>query len=331
MLNDSLTIADLGEHQLLQRLHQFCPAAVVGDDGAVLAVAAGMRLVVTTDVLVEGVHFSDPTTPPAAVGWRSLAANLSDLAAMGATPIGFTIGLSLPPTTRLDWIEALYTGMKRCGDEYDAPMVGGDVTRSPTPTIAITAFGQVTPDRVISRRGAQVGDRLLVTGYHGNARAGLELLLNPDAIRLAMSDRALLIHAHQYPRPRLDCLPILANYPRIIGMDSSDGLADAVLQLCALAGLGARLNTLPIDPMLRNAVGDDRARDWALYGGEDFELVLILPPDDAIALLDSLGPPAQIIGTIIADPTVQLCDRAPFLTLNPAQRFQHFTPTAAEH
>ncbi|WP_072620052.1 thiamine-phosphate kinase [Spirulina major] len=324
------TIADLGEHQLLQRLHAFCPAAVIGDDGAVLDMAAGQRLVVTTDVLVDGVHFSDKTTPPDAVGWRSLAANLSDLAAMGATPIGFTVGLSLPPTTRLDWIEALYTGLKHCGDQYHAPMVGGDVTRSPTPTIAITAFGQVAPERVIPRRGAEVGDRILVTGHHGNARAGLELLLNPDEMGGEYSDRAPLIRAHHYPRPRLDCLPILANYPRISGMDSSDGLADGVLQLCALEGVGARLDTLPIDPVLRTVAGDDRAREWSLYGGEDFELVLIVPPEDAIALLAALGPTAQIIGTIHADPIVQVCDRAPFLTLNPAQRFQHFTPTANE-
>ncbi len=299
------TIADLGEHQLLQRLHKFCPTAVIGDDGALLDVAAGQRLVVTTDVLIDGVHFSDLTTPPDAVGWRSLAANLSDLAAMGATPLGITVGLSLPPTTRIDWVESLYTGMKRCGDQYHAPIVGGDVTRSPTPTIAITAFGQVAPERVISRRGAQVGDRILVTGNHGNARAGLELLLHPDGMQGEDGDRAHLIRAHQYPRPRLDCLPHLQTLKRIVGMDSSDGLADAVLQLCTLAGVGARLDRLPLDP------------------------VLILPPKDAIALRDTLGPAAQIIGTITNDPTVQVCDRAPFLTLNPAQRFQHFTPDPA--
>ncbi|MGL5035286.1 MAG: AIR synthase related protein, partial [Microcystaceae cyanobacterium] len=109
-----LTVQDIGEQGLLARLQAYCPKEMVGDDGAILALAAAQSLVVTTDVLVENVHFSDSTTKPEDVGWRSAAANLSDLAAMGATPVGITVGLGLPGDTAVDWVESLYQGLQDC-------------------------------------------------------------------------------------------------------------------------------------------------------------------------------------------------------------------------
>jgi thiamine-monophosphate kinase len=107
-----MEISNIGEAGLLQRLFPFCVASTIGDDGALLAMPPDRVLVVTTDVLVDGVHFSDRTTSAADVGWRAAAANLSDLAAMGASPLGITVGLSLPPTTKVAWVEELYSGMK---------------------------------------------------------------------------------------------------------------------------------------------------------------------------------------------------------------------------
>ena len=125
-------IADIGEPGLLQLLKRFCPAEIVGDDAAILEVPAGKSLVVTTDVLVDGVHFSEQTTTPEDVGWRAAAANLSDLAAMGAMPLGITVGLSLPPNTPVSWVERLYQGLTACLQSYQTSIVGGDVCRSPT-------------------------------------------------------------------------------------------------------------------------------------------------------------------------------------------------------
>ena len=332
-----LTIQDLGEQGLLQRLQAFCPAEIIGDDAAVLLTDPGHSLVVTTDMLVDAVHFSQRTTPPTAAGWRAAAANLSDLAAMGAMPLGITVGLGLPATTPVAWVEALYQGMVNCLQPYATAIVGGDICRSPIITIAITAFGQVAPDRVLRRATAQPGDAILVTGYHGSSRAGLELLLQPEAGQgLTESDRAVLIQAHQYPRPRLDVVaqltdlsPITPNFS-VAGMDSSDGLADAVLQICRASGVGAVIDRdqIPIHPALRQWQPATQALQWALYGGEDFELVLGLPLDLAHQLLARLGRGAAIVGTITTDRAVQLRDRTstyPDERLSLEQGFQHFS------
>lgn len=324
----SATLADWGEHRLLRRLQRFSPPAVVGDDGAVLQPEPGRSLVVTTDVFVAGIHFSEATTPPDAVGWRAMAANLSDLAAMGATPWAVTVGLSLPPETEIPWVEALYGGMQRCLDRYGGVIVGGDLTRSPIPTLAITAFGQGDPSHILRRQGAPVGAAIIVTGYHGSARAGLALLLGEITAPPGRGgDR--WIAAHQYPQPRLDVLPPLQKLTlgaNIAAMDSSDGLADAVVQLCRASGVGAALTPeqIPLDPDLITTVGRDAALQWALYGGEDFELVLCLPPPIAAALVAELGPPAAIIGTITAGLEVVMGEGDRRQPLDQAQGFQHF-------
>lgn len=216
-MKDLLTLQDLGEQGLLERLQRFCPQEVVGDDAAVLQTQPQLDLVITTDVLVDGVHFSvglaSPdvcTTSPADVGWRAAAANLSDLAAMGASPLGITVGLSAPGNTPVAWVEEIYQGLTACLAPFNTPIVGGDITRSPILTLAITAFGQVAPDQVIRRSTAQPGDAIVATGWHGASRAGLELLLHPElGNELNESDRAYLIQTHQRPTPRLDVLPTL--------------------------------------------------------------------------------------------------------------------------
>lgn len=317
----SLTVQDIGEQGLLKRVQAFCPSATVGDDAAVLPTERGLSIVITSDVLVDGVHFSDRTTPPESAGWRAIAANLSDLAAMGASPLGITVGLGLPKTTPVEWVERLYRGMADCLNQFGGAIVGGDLCRSPVITLAITAFGQVDPNHVIARSTAQPGDAIFVTGFHGSSRAGLEMLLNADPV----SERATLIRAHQYPIPRFD-LPSF-NF-RVSGMDSSDGLADAVLQICRMSHVGAKLDRalIPIDPALRQWVGSEQAIDWALYGGEDFELVLCLPVEQAQHWINQVKGSA-IVGEIIADQSVQLIDSSGEFgdqRLSLDQGFQHF-------
>lgn len=326
------TIRDFGEQGLLKKLQAFCPPEIIGDDGAVLTLANQNHLVVTTDVLVDGVHFSDRTTPPDAVGWRGAAANLSDLAAMGATPIGITVGLSLRGDTPINWVENLYQGLSKCLQRYNTSIVGGDICRSQVNTLAITAFGQVLPNRVIRRSTAQPGDAIVVTGYHGNSRAGLELLLNPTiANQISPTERKFLLQAHQYPQPRLDVLEPLWGLTQdisVAGMDSSDGLADGIVQICQSSGVGAQIirRAIPISDALNNLVAPEKAWEWALYGGEDFELVLCLDSQRAAELVSSLGQPAAIIGKITAEKNLKLVDSdgsEELLTL--AKGFQHFS------
>ncbi|BAU65130.1 thiamine-monophosphate kinase [Stanieria sp. NIES-3757] len=343
-------VKDIGEQGLLAKLQLFCDTEIVGDDGAILTLKPEHQLVVTTDVLVDRVHFSDRTTTAFDVGWRAAAANLSDLAAMGASPLGITVGLALPGEVTLFWVEQLYQGLFECLQQFNTPIVGGDVCRSSVITVSITALGEVTPDRIIRRNNAQVGDAIVITGSHGLSRAGLELLLNPTlGNNLDREEKELLIQAHQRPQPRLDvisklqtldCPSAISAKPRrradsfagayaIAGMDSSDGLADAILQICRSSQVGAiiKANAIPLQPSLLKIVTFKQVWEWIFYGGEDFELVLCLPSQFAQALVNQLNADAAIIGQITAEKQVVLIDSnkpnfSQVLTL--AEGFQHF-------
>nr|WP_275973872.1 thiamine-phosphate kinase [Argonema galeatum] len=327
----------------MKGLQGFCPPDIVGDDGAAIATQPGQYLVVTTDMLVDGVHFSDRTTSPQDAGWRAVAANLSDLAAMGATPLGITVGLAITGDTAVSWVEELYCGMRECLLQYNAAILGGDVVRSPVVTVSITAFGEVSPDRIIRRSNAKVGDAIVVTGVHGASRAGLELLLHPElGENLRNGERKSLIQAHQRPKPRLDVLPILweilhseskIQNPKskieVAGMDSSDGLVDAIVQICTASGVGGRIerSDIPIPPAFHNWISPDKAMEWILYGGEDFELVLCLPLEAAKIFVERLGEGAAIVGRITSDDDVRLVDIAgcyPDEVLTLDRGFQHF-------
>ncbi|MBW4591841.1 MAG: thiamine-phosphate kinase [Brasilonema angustatum HA4187-MV1] len=331
----SLRVQDIGEQGLLERLQRFCPPEIIGDDAAVLSTEPGQSLVVTTDVLVDGVHFSELTTSGEDAGWRAVAANLSDIAAMGATPLGITVGLGLPGEVTVSWVEQLYQGMTQCLQKYNTSIVGGDIVRSPTTTIAISAFGQVDPSGVIRRNQAKVGDAIVVTGVHGASAAGLQLLLHPDfGENLSQSDRTILIQAHQRPKPRLDVLPILweildSHTPFVAGMDSSDGLADAVVQICRASGVGAVIERtqIPLPTQFDHWLTQEQALEYALYGGEDFELVLCLPKEQAYTFVQQLGEGAAIVGKITDGSTVILHDQTkeyPDQVLNLDRGFQHF-------
>lgn len=328
-------VKDLGEQGLLKLFRPFC-SDLVGDDAAVMgSLPEGRELVVTTDMLIDGVHFSDATTSAEDVGWRAAAVNLSDLAAMGATPWGMTIALGLPPTTPVDWVTGVYRGFDECLRQYGSQLVGGDTVRSPHICLSVTAFGTVAMGRAIQRHTAKVGDLIVVTGNHGLSKAGLELLLHPelDEKLAGYSQRDEVIfslkRSHQRPTPRLDVPPLIwriieeqLNIPKefkIAGMDSSDGLADAIIQICQASDVGAHLywSEIAIAEVIHTLAGD-KAMDWVLYGGEDFELVLCLPASVARALVERL-PKSAIIGEIIGRDGG---DRIEGLTMEGA--FQHF-------
>ena len=331
-----MLIKDIGEQGLLAILQKFCPAEIVGDDCAVMATNPNKSLAITTDMLVDGVHFSDRTTKPYDAGWRAAAANLSDLAAMGALPLAVTVALAVAADTAVLWVEEFYRGMTACLQEYHTPIVGGDIVRSPVVTVAITAFGEVECDRTIRRSNARSGWAIVATGVHGASRAGLELLLNPEfGQNLTEVDRTSLIFAHQRPKPRLDVLPIIWEVLGfegeflIAGMDSSDGLADAIIQICRASGVGAKVDRqkIPIPDSLREIVSTEKALDWALYGGEDFELVLFLPMANAQLLVEKIGNGAAIVGTAIDSIDIWLTDssgRYPDAKLTIDRGFQHF-------
>lgn len=313
------SLQQIGEQGLLELLQPFCSDRV-GDDGAVMgSLPAGYELVVTSDVLIDGVHFSPQTTSPQDAGWRAAAANLSDLAAMGATPWGLTLGLGLPPETDVNWILGVYEGFTTCLQAYGTALVGGDTVRSPVATLAVTAFGKVNSQQIIYRHTAQVGDLILVTGDHGLAKAGLELLCHPELCQLlSLEQSQKLQKAHQRPRPRLD-LPAFSH--RVSGMDSSDGLANAIAQICRASGVGAKVHQVSVLPEI-SLLAKQRGElgiDWVLYGGEDFELVLCLRSADAFGLIQEF-PQCSIVGEIVPLGLGQNFAKS----LSESQGFRHF-------
>jgi thiamine-monophosphate kinase len=333
---NTVKVHEIGEHQLLKRLHQFCPATTIGDDAAVIPHPTDTAVVITTDLLIDGVHFSRQTTSAEDVGWRATAANLSDLAAMGASPLGLTVGLGLTSDTEVTWIEQVYQGMRQCLQKHGGEIFGGDVVRSPVNTLAITALGEVAPQQTLLRSAAQPGDAIVITGYHGASRAGLEILLHPEiGQHLTSSQRQSLIKAHQRPHPRFDVLPLLwevlpSDLQRhYAGMDSSDGLADAIVQICQSSQVGALVNRqkIPILEALPQLVSPQQSLEWVLYGGEDFELVLCLPKDAAQQLTAQLGAGAAIVGEITEREEIWLVNDTHSdekRKLTQTQGFQHF-------
>jgi thiamine-monophosphate kinase len=308
------TVASLGESGILQLVQRFC-GPQVGDDAAVMgSMATNREMVITTDMLVEGVHFSDLTTSAYDVGWRAAAANLSDLAAMGATPWGLLLALGLPQYTPISWLEEMYQGFRDCVTTYATELVGGDTVRSAQRTLAVTAFGQVPQGQSWQRHTAQVGDAIVITGEHGLSKAGLMMLLEPTVYpihQLSHEERRACYLAHQRPKPRLDIVQaireISSNAPvRITAMDSSDGLGDALLQLCQKSQVRGSLDwsSWQISSVLAKVAGSE-AQNWLLYGGEDFELVLCMPLDLAQRLCQTVAG-CQIIGSITAQISPEL-------------------------
>ena len=313
------TLADLGEWELIRRLGAFAPPGQFSDDAALLPLTNG-TLVLTTDVLVEGIHFSDTTTEPGDVGWRAAAANLSDLAAMGCQQgLGITVGLVAPTNTPWSWVEGVYRGIDEALRRHGGVVLGGDCSGGSQRLLAITALGLLRGEEgPIRRSDGLPGDLLVCTGPHGLSRLGLALLQSDprrdrndagttDAGGLAGLDPALMqraIQAHRRPVPRFDAVRALGGCRpaghswRVGGCDSSDGLAAAVATIAAASGCAARLERqqLPLDPAMASL---PQAQAWCLGGGEDFELVLALEPRWAEALVSAL-PGATRIGELLA-------------------------------
>ncbi len=280
----------------------------IGDDAALLAVPPGQALAVSTDTLVSGIHFPKDTAPYD-IGWKALAVNLSDLAAMGATPAWATLALTLPQADR-DWVAAFADGFAALAREFKLALVGGDTTQGPL-TITVTVHGFVPEKRALRRDGAQAGDAVFVTGTLGDAAAGLRLLHDPSA---GARQRTALIERLDRPTPRVAQGLLLRGHAHAC-IDVSDGLLADLGHVCAASGVGAEIETelLPASPALL-AVFDARARAMLqLAGGDDYELCFTAPADRAAELLNDLarsGCGATRIGRIVAGAGVRARDAA---------------------
>ena len=315
-----MMVRELGEFALLARLQQRlkqadAPPVVrgIGDDCAVLRPGDGHDLLVTTDTQEEGVHFRRDWSTPEDIGWRCLAVNVSDIAAMGGVPLGAVVALSLPETLAVTFVEAMYDGMSAMAEAYDCPIVGGNISKSTERlSVTITVLGAAPRDGAVYRAAARAGDDIWVTGDLGAAKAGLEALIHPPAVAGLPTDAVLA--RYRRPRPRLREAQFLRQHGARSLIDLSDGLSSDLAHICEASGVGARLlaDRIPISDETRK-VADALDLDpltMALHGGEDFELCLTTPPGAAEALeqgfRNQFDCPLTRIGSIQADAGVTL-------------------------
>ncbi len=273
----------------------------IGDDAAVLAVPVGQELVVAIDTMVAGVHFPHGTAA-ADIGWKALAVNLSDLAAMGASPAWALLAMTLPGADN-DFVEAFAEGFSRLAKPHRLALVGGDTTRGPL-TISVAVHGFVPPGQAIRRDGARVGDVVLVTGTLGDAAAGLHALQHPlkaDDSRAGLRD--FLIERLNRPTPRLAAGAALREQATAC-IDISDGLLADLGHICTASGVGAEIEAvrLPRSSALLDLHDEASALQFALHGGDDYELCFTVPASrvaDVQADLSRMGCGVTRIGRIV--------------------------------
>lgn len=286
------------------------PAGVrvgIGDDTAVLELAPDRFLLATTDMLIEGEHFLRTTTTPRALGYKALAVNLSDIAAMGGVARHALVAIGIPDDREVEEIEEIYAGIKELARQYQVNIVGGDTVHSPQGlVINITVLGEVEPENLTLRSAARVGDKILVTGDLGGSHAGLTVLLAEKDLQVPPAVARQAIHEHFYPQPRLKEIRALLRTGAVRAVnDISDGLAKDLLEIVEASQVGAELwpEAIPRSPSTREvarAAGKD-SLDFALYGGEDFELVLTVAPEAVEKVLASgreAGISLSVIGEI---------------------------------
>jgi thiamine-monophosphate kinase len=326
-----MTPKPLGEFGRIREF--FAPLAGLGalgltDDAALLDCPAGYRLVVTVDQLVEGVHFL-AADPPDLVAKKLMRRNLSDLAAMGATPRHYLLTSALPASRNDDWVRRFAEGLAEDQHRFGLALLGGDSTSTPGPaSLTLTAIGHVAAGKEIRRAGAKPDDRLWVTGTIGDAYLGLKALRGefPD---LASDHRAALIARYQLPEPRCMLGSMLIGIAHAM-IDVSDGLLADLGHICETSGVAAvvELPLVPLSPAARVLAERDAAILPTLAtGGDDYELLFAAPPelDEEIASLSqSLGLPVTQIGAIEAGEGFRLTDAAGKDVLIAAAGWRHF-------
>jgi thiamine-monophosphate kinase len=321
----------MGEFELIRRhfQHALKPPGVAlgnGDDCALLAPAPGMRLAVSTDMLVEGRHFLS-TVDPKALGHKALAVNLSDLAAMGAEPLAFTLALALP---RADdaWLGGFSRGLLALADAHGCALVGGDTTAGPL-NICITVFGQVPEHQALRRSAAQVGDDIYVSGTLGDARLALEVFRG--GAQLSAADFAAVRLRMERPTPRV-ALGVALRGVAHAAADVSDGLLGDLGHILEASGVGADVTTdwathsIATSSILKSA-GANICTEYACTGGDDYELVFTAPPAAAQAVQQAAAmarTPVIRVGTVTARPGLRLLDALGAVWQHAWTSFDHF-------
>lgn len=288
----------------------------IGDDCAVLRLDGDRLWLVTTDTLVESVHFDLSWHPPELLGRKSVAVNVSDIAAMGGKPSFVFLSLGMPKDFSPQWLEQFALGMQKACLEYNCCLAGGDTVRTTKEImISLTVIGEVPSSRILYRKNAAEGDEIWVSGTLGKAAAGLELCQKG---RVDEKDVKLLVDAHLNPSPRVALARDLSACGKVRAMmDISDGLATDLAHICEQSGTGARIysDLLPVDQLLKD-VASSMNKDflsWVLGGGEDYELLFTVKPEHAEKIEEMRKSHGSLtrIGTIDESRDVRMFTGAP--------------------
>ena len=295
----------------------------IGDDAALLTVPSGQELAMAIDTMVEGIHFPR-NTAAADIGWKALAVNLSDLAAMGATPAWALLALTLPGADEA-FVDAFADGFAQLAQTYRLALVGGDTTRGAL-TVSVAVHGFVPPGKALKRAGAQIGDAVLVTGTLGDAAGGLRLLQQGGPVDV---QSGYLIDRLNRPTPRVAAGLALRECANAC-IDVSDGLLADLGHICTASGVGAEIDAalLPRSSALLGLFDDASSLNFALSGGDDYELCFTVPAQRLASVqadLAKLGCGATRIGRIVEGEGVKVRD-ANGQWLEPGQRgWDHFS------
>ena len=341
MTRGATRIGDIGEFALIERLQRFLQppsgsqiVKSIGDDCAVLQPAADADLIVTTDSQEEGVHYRLDWSTPEDIGWRCLAINVSDIAAMAGRPLGAVVALSLPPDLDVAFVDGLYTGMQALAQDMACPTIGGNMTKTTGRiSVTITVLGEVPRGQAIYRSGAQPGDAIWVTGTLGGAKAGLEALLHPEAVRDTPAAHALA--CYRRPQPRLPEALFLRQRAALHSLlDLSDGLSGDLRHICEASGVGAQIEAeaVPIHDDTRRIaqVLNADPLSYALHGGEDFELCFTAPPGSIETIQADFEQQFNLslvrVGAIQHGEGVTLAQPDGSTAILPSRGYDHFRP-----
>jgi thiamine-monophosphate kinase len=295
-----MQISQLGEFGLIQRIKTALPQPPpevivgIGDDVAVLKISDSEYLLATCDVQVEKVHFSRTTISPYQLGRRIAAINVSDIAAMGGSPWWALASLALPPELETDFVDSLYEGMQEQLGIAGAVIVGGNLSRiDKDMVIDLCLLGKVAPENLLLRSGARRGDLILVTGWLGDSRAGLEVIRRPE-LNISHEGRRQVEQRHLTPQPRLREGQELGSCGLVHALvDVSDGLLGDIRHICRASRVGAEIwvGNLPISSAAKEIAhaSGHNVSDWALTGGEDYELLFTASPESSAQIQGILG------------------------------------------
>jgi thiamine-monophosphate kinase len=269
----------------------------VGDDGAILRPKKNRDLVCVVDSLVSGVHFPDCLSPED-VGFRSVAVNVSDVAAMGGKPRWMTVALTSDEGDP-EWLEALANGIRLAGDHYGIDLVGGDITHGKETVIAVQIIGDVERDQAITRSGAKKGDSIFVSGFPGDAAAGLSILQSSKSGGQVWARNDYLVRRFANPDIRVDLGRAIAGTASA-AIDLSDGLIADLAKLLEASGVSGVIDVdrIPLSPELQETMSGEDALNFALGGGDDYELCFTASDKSVIGIGEELGIPVTKIGKV---------------------------------